>query len=181
MKRVIIGAVTVLAISTLVILPLLQTDAEAANSGDWWSPWRCNLQGTWIGEIPYPLPGGTEYYNLKFFSVYHETEDNEGTVVTEWINGVPDPGTHWGNPRGVWRKSGRNTYEYSKMGFIVEEGTGTVLTVVRHAGTITFTDCDTFVANSTAEYLDADMTPIACIPYSVTMKRIVMQKPCQAH
>jgi len=58
----------------------------------------CKLQGTWIGEVPYPLPDETPmdptddvYYMLKFFAVYHGTGDNEGTEVLEWINPVQLP------------------------------------------------------------------------------------------
>jgi hypothetical protein len=92
MKRILIGAVTVFALSTLVILPLWHTDAEAGSAGN-----GCKLQGTWIGEAPYPLLGGAGDYNLKFFAVYHGTGDNEGTDVTEWINPVTGPGTSWSN------------------------------------------------------------------------------------
>jgi hypothetical protein len=177
MKRITLGAVTILAISTLVILPLWHTDAEAGDSIN-----GCKVQGVWIGESPYPLPGGSAYYNLMFFATFHGSGDNDGTGVINFINPVPDPGTVWSaaGARGVWAKSGPNTYDYSAVGYIYETGTGTILTIVKHRGTDTLTDCNTIVSTSTVEYVDANtMEPFLCVPLTVTLKRMLMHEACQ--
>ena len=100
-------------IATIIALyvVLLAGTAFAGDNGN-----GCKLQGTWIGETPYPLPDETpmdptdnEYYMLKMVNVYYGTGDNDGIAVAEWINPVPDPGTSWSNSgRGVWEKSGPN-------------------------------------------------------------------------
>jgi len=175
MKKITIGAVTALALTTLAILPLWQMDAEAESAGN-----GCKLQGTWIGELPYPLPGGSGFYSLKFFATFNGTGDTDGTEVTEWVNPVPDPGTSWSNTRGVWVKSGPNTYQTSKVGFLYLVGDGTVLTIIRHASTGALKDCNTMEVTGTAEYLDAGtMQPQMCVPYTATLKRVLMHTPCQ--
>jgi hypothetical protein len=160
---------------------LLAGTAFAGDNGN-----GCKLQGTWIGELPYPLPDDTPldptddtYYMLKFFATYHGTGDNEGTDVLEWINPVPAPGTSWSNARGIWKKSGPNTYKYTIQGHIFDAETGDILTVVRHVGTKTLTDCNTMEIISTAEYLNPDMTPIMCVPGETTLHRVVQEEPCE--
>jgi hypothetical protein len=174
MKRMSIVFVLVLAFSALFILPLWQDDAMAQNSGN-----GCKLQGTWIGETPYPLPGNPDFV-LKFFSTYQGTGDTEGTDVLEWINPLPDPGTTWANPHGVWTKSGPNRYKYTLLGFITDAATGNVLVIARHVGTKTLTDCNTMEVTSTVEYLAPDGTPLMCAPTNATLHRVVQQKGCQA-
>jgi len=71
MKRMIIVCTTVLVCLAVVSLPLWQSDAIAGSSQN-----GCKLQGTWIAETSYPLPGNPDY-KLKFFAVYDGTGDNE--------------------------------------------------------------------------------------------------------
>jgi hypothetical protein len=173
MKRITLGAATILAISTLVVLPLWHIDAAAGNSGN-----GCKLQGAWIGEALYPLPGNPGFM-LKFFMTYHGTGDNDGTATLEWINPRPDPGTSWSNARGVWAKSGPNTYQYNFFAFSVDDGTGTILGVSRHAGTATLTDCNTIAVTGSYELLDpVTMHQLLCIPEAPIIRRILMQGPC---
>lgn len=155
--------------------------AFAAGNGN-----GCKLQGTWVGETPYPLPDDTPldssddtYYMLRFFSTFHGIGDNEGTEVAEWANAVPDPGTSWSNARGVWKKSGPNQYTYTKIGYIYDTVNGDILFAVRHAGTLTLTDCNTITVNSTVEYLLAGSTPIMCVPLATTLHRVTIQQPCE--
>ncbi len=171
MKRIILGAVTILSISALVILPLWHIDAAAGNG--------CKLQGTWIGESPYPLPDNPDF-KLRFLATYHGEGDNEGTDVAEWANLPTAPGTSVTSSRGNWEKSGPNTYKYTMMGFLVDSATGTVLSVSRNSGTKTLVDCNTMVVTCAVEYLDPEtMEPLMCVPSTATLKRILIQEPCQ--
>jgi len=174
MKRITLGAATILVISTLAILPLWHIEATAGNSGN-----GCKLQGAWMGETSYPLPGNPGFM-LKFFVTYHGTGDNDGTATLEWINPRPDPGTSWSNARGVWTKSGPNMYEYNYFVFSVDDATGTILSVSRHAGTKTLTDCNTMAVTGSYEFLDpVTMQPLFCLPYTASLRRILMQGPCE--
>ena len=101
-------------IATIISLfaVMLAGTAFAGDNGN-----GCKLQGTWIGETPYPLPDETPMdptddasYILTFFAAYHGTGDNEGTEVLEWINPVPAPGIGWSNVGGIWKKVGPNQY-----------------------------------------------------------------------
>jgi len=140
----------------------------------------CKLQGTWTGEMPYLLAGGPDYYMLKFFTTYHGTGDNEGTEVMDWINPVPAPGTEWSNVRGVWKKVGPNKYSYTGYGYMFDKATGDVVMILRHGGIKHLTDCNTMEATSSVEYLAPDMTPLLCVGGTVTLKRVVMQEPCES-
>jgi len=146
----------------------------------------CKLQGTWIGETPYPLPDDTPmdptddiYYMLKFFTVYHGTGDTEGTDVIEWINPVPGPSIGWSNVRGIWKKIGPNKYSYTAIGYMFNVATGDIVQIVRHGGTKLLTDCNTMEVTSGIEYLAPDMTPLMCISGTSTLHRIPMQEPCE--
>ena len=159
---------------TLFAVMLLAVSAFAGGSGN-----GCKLQGTWIGETPYPNPDGS-YYNLRFFITINGTGDNEGTAVTEWVNPIPDPGTSWSNVKGIWEKSGPNRYEVMKIGHIYNNQSGNIMFVIRHRDTVNLTDCNTGKASVAVEYLSyPDMEPIMCIPMEVTIHRVLMQEPCQ--
>jgi len=176
MKRITLGAVTILAISALVVLPLWHTDAEAGISGN-----GCKAQGVWIGETPYPLPGNPGF-KLELMVTHNGTGDNDGTAVMEFINLPAPPGILWSNiARGVWAKSGPNTYKYTYLAFSVDAATYNILGAIRHAGTATLTDCNSFVVAGTMEDLDPEtMQPRSCVPESATFKRLLLQEPCQA-
>jgi hypothetical protein len=153
---------------------ILAGTAFAGDSGN-----GCKLQGTWMGEAPYPLAGGPNYYMLKMFVVYNGTGDTEGTEVSEWINPVPTPGTSWSNARGVWVKSGPHKYKYTKLGYSYDQESGDIVEVLRHTGTITITDCNTALVESSLEFSTPDMTPVMCVPYTVTLHRMLPAEPCQ--
>ena len=161
---------------------LLAGTAFAGDNGN-----GCKLQGTWIGEVPYPLPDETPmdptddvYYMLKFFAAYHGTGDNEGTEVLEWINPVPAPGIGWSNIRGIWKKVGPNQYSYTAKGFFFNKATGAIVMVVRWGGTKHLTDCNTMEATSIIEYLTPDMTPLQCISGTGILQRMIPQEPCES-
>ena len=161
-------------IFVMLFAVMLVGTAFAGDSGK-----GCKLQGTWVGELPYPLAGGSSYYMLKMFIVYTGTGDTEGTEVTEWINPVPAPGTAWSNGRGVWAKSGPHRYNYTKMVYAFNTENGDILPSIRHTGTITLTDCNTALIESVGEYLNPDMTPFMCVPYTITIHRMLPAEPCQ--
>ena len=164
-------------IATIIVLfgLMLAGTAFAGDDGN-----GCKLQGTWIGETPYPSPDNIQYM-LKFFSVFHGTGDTVGTEVTEWINPVPDPGTAWSNPRGVWEKSGPKQYKYTKRGYIYAAANGAILVVVKHTGTFTLVDCNTLVVDTNVEYFTyPDMIPIMCQSARATLQRVLLEEDaCQ--
>jgi hypothetical protein len=147
----------------------------------------CKPNGTWIGELPYPLPDDTpldptdnDYYMLKLFAEHSGAGDNEGSTVTEWINPVTDPGTSWSNQRGVWKKSGGKKYDFSKIGYIYNNSNGEITAIYRQDGSFILTDCDTMAVSAMVEISTyPDMIPVMCVPYEVTLKRVLLREPCQ--
>jgi hypothetical protein len=118
----------------------------------------CKLQGVWI------LGGPTDWYLSTF--TFQGTGDNEGTYVVETIN---DLGFAWANPnywfginvdwkilnahytvyRGIWVKTGPNTYKTKAQGYVVQrietgnEHFDQTALVFQDSLTITLKDCNT--------------------------------------
>jgi len=139
----------------------------------------CKLQGTWIGETPYPLAGGPELYMLKLFFIYHGTGDNEGTVAMDFINPVPAPGHSWSNGRGIWKKVGPNKYSYTMDVYEFDVATGDIFGIGRHVGIANLKDCNTIELNTSFEVLVApDMTPAGCSGIALAIHRMLPQEPC---
>jgi hypothetical protein len=161
---------------TIVIALFAFVLAGTAFAGD--SNNGCKVQGTWIGETPYPLPS-SGYYMLKFVITYQGTGDTEGTVRMEFANPIPMPGTLWSSAaHGVWAKTGPNTYKYTELGFIYDAMTGEILTIVRHIGRATIKTCNEAEFTGTTEYLNPDYTPQypGCIPITGLVHRVLLQE-----
>jgi len=110
-----------------VLLTLLMLSTTAAMAEDIGN--GCKLQGTWIGEW--------DQTGLKYFITFIGTGAPEGTINQEWIG---DAGAS--NARGVWVKTGPNTFDYSVTLFFTE---GPFITIVgKRNGTITLLDCNTY-------------------------------------
>jgi hypothetical protein len=142
----------------------------------------CKLQGTWMGETPYPLPGNPDFI-LRFMATYHGTGDNEGTEVIHYFNLPTNLPTEakFGDSRGVWAKTGPNTYDYTLVTVVVDD-LGNVVGIARNSGTKKLTNCNSMEATSNIQYLDPEtMSPIPgmCFPGTATAQRITLHQPCE--
>jgi hypothetical protein len=102
----------------------------------------CKLQGTWITDVTWPAGDGSGDYTLKMFITFHGTGDNDGTLELDYANPWPGSGLLWTINRGVWKKSGGNTYRYTYYVALADE-MGNLLGALRHDGTATLQDCNT--------------------------------------
>jgi hypothetical protein len=165
-------------ITTIIVLfgVLLAGTAFAGDNGN-----GCKLQGTWLWEMSYPLPGFPDFM-LKFWATYIGTGDNEGAEIVEWINLPGSPDISYSTARGVWKKSGPNEYDYTMIGFGTDVETGTVFLVQRSSGKKTLTGCNKMEATSVFEFLDPDTMEPMGPPVdggSATATRVLLQKPDQ--
>jgi hypothetical protein len=156
---------------------MLVGTAFAGDSGN-----GCKLQGTWFWELPYPLPDNPDFV-LKFWATYIGTGDNEGSEIVEWINYPLPLGLSSPTARGVWAKSGPNNYNFTMIGFVSQDETGTILQVLLHNGTKTLTGCNTMTATSVIQYLDPDtlepISPPSDEGRGGVARRVLLQKPSQ--
>jgi hypothetical protein len=125
-------------------------------------------------------PDGSGLYVLKMFVTFDGTGDTQGRVVVDYVNPWPGPDFLWSTGRGVWAKSGPNTYSYTFYVF-GSNTTGVVFGANRHSGTITLTDCNTAEYRGTFHLVNPDLEPVGglCSAAQLTFRRILMQEPCQ--
>ena len=101
----------------------------------------CKLQGTWI--YSFELPSG--FGPTKWLATINGTGDNKGTIDWEFIapSSHPEscPSCYWSSARGVWEKTGRNTYNFTTQGFYVVNGAATQ--IILNEGTMTLLGCNT--------------------------------------
>ena len=103
----------------------------------------CKPQGTWINDILWPAGDGSGNYTLKLFYTFHDgTGDNDGTIELDYANPWPGSDLLWTINRGVWKKSGGNTYKFTYYVALADEA-GNIYGILRHDGTATLQDCNT--------------------------------------
>jgi hypothetical protein len=134
----------VIALSTALALT-----AAAADGG-------CKLQGSWIG-----VEGGE-------LLVAYEGQSSSGTLNEELP--VLDlslfefycPGTgalRISSLKGLWARTGGNTFIYTQVGYVVDEGNH-VVCIMKNSGKKTLSDgCNFMTVDSTLELFYADQNP----------------------
>ena len=124
--------VLVLALSTPSMLVADEDDSENGNG-------KCKLQGTWIYDFAWGM------WSITVTG----TGDNKGTIDWEFIgpSNHPEycPGCYWTSIRGVWEKSGPETYEFTTQGYYIVDGAVTF--TILNQGTMTLTECNTAEVN----------------------------------
>jgi len=141
---------------------------EAENSGN-----GCKLQGTWLADWP--------VYGITFFITHHGTGANDGTSDAEWITvTTPAPGISISGARGVWAKSGPNTFDLTLRTFFTVGPQGNIAYMGKFIGAITLTDCNTYSWAGITEYWEPGATePFMLDPAAGSAQRMVQEEPFQ--
>ena len=159
MKRFFAAAVLALCIST----------TAAAKEG-------CSLVGSWM-----TMNLDTDY-SQWMATINGQGHAGTGEVeVPKWPEALPPGAVAWTTLRGVWQRTGPNTFAFTLIGWLVD-ASGTPLYVARNSGTeILSEDCTVLTVVSTMEILTEAMEPIPGVdPVNVPVmiaQRIVVQPP----
>jgi hypothetical protein len=168
----------VIVIAAILLVPNWQTDAAA---GHGWKH-RCKLQGTWYGR--YIDQAGS------FMVTYHGAGPNKGTSDIDWIESDPTMGGYFPeavsqtNSRGVWKRTGPNTFDYTTLTFGLDAD-DEIVWILRSSGTKTLPDCNTMEATISYDIMTPDLDPIdddgLCIPSDdvLIVRRITLKEPCE--
>jgi hypothetical protein len=166
--------------ATALFAVMLTGIAFAGNSGN-----GCKLQGVWI------MGQASDWYLTTF--TFQGTGDNEGTFVEEIINDAGYvwpmwfPGlfsnTHYTVYRGIWAKTGPNTYKSKSQGYIVqrtETGNGhmdQVALSLLDSGKITLTDCNTAeIEVETNFFKPGETVPFSTFAGAAPAKRLLLDQ-----
>jgi hypothetical protein len=129
----------------------------------------CKLQGTWIiGGYPGPT----------MLATYNGTGDNQGTEDIEIVvPAVPvEPGIKATSIRGVWAKSGPNSYDYRMQGYALLPD-NTVYYVFLTKGTKILTSCNTMEATATTDfYWPGAEVPFLSVSGPMTGRRLLVDQ-----
>ena len=140
----------------------------------------CKLQGTWISDGPFPAGDGSGDYTLKQFTTFYGngTGDNDGTLQLDYANPWPGEGLLWTINRGVWKKSGGNSYKTRVYCSLADE-MGNIYGIVRYDGTVTIQDCNTLHIANVGVLVDPEtLEPI--MPFGsggFTARRMTLPEP----
>jgi hypothetical protein len=154
MKSMSIALATILTLAPFSIVPLLAEDPGNGNSQK-----ECKLQGAWFTGISSGFGG--------WMMTFNGTGDNKGT--TDWEFPLEDdpfyPDGTWTIGRGIWAKSGPNSYDYTFQAYFLDDSGIRVYSAL-NKGTLTLTGCNTAEIEGIAEFYDADMEPVIWCPES---------------
>ena len=121
----------------------------------------CKLQGTWYSVA-------TDNDSNSFVVQYYGTGDTEGTDDSEWVK----IGNAWkalgiarlSNTRGLWKKTGPNTYSSVLLTFLYD-AEGQLMLISRNYGVKKLIDCNTMEYRGTfTEYLNLYMNVFFSFP-----------------
>ena len=162
MKKMTITFIVFFTLAALLVVPLGAGDSIAENY-----KMRCKLQGAWFTETGVGVGA--------WMMTFNGTGDNRGT--TDWdfpiVNYPSCPGCSWTSGKGVWAKSGPDTYNYTYQSYFVDSD-GNILLIGFNKGRISLMDCKTADIIFTAEmYLPGEDDPIASYPAEVTIHRLL--------
>jgi len=175
----------------LVVLSLIGVSSliVAAKYGD---PPCYNLEGPWVASH---APGSPLGSGPHFLVTYHAM-GNSGDQYSFDVDGLVGDPTVW-HPaatsltafHGIFQKTGRNRFESSSIGYVLDAA-GQVLLISNVHTAASFTSCDTQDCSATCSlYLpaqdanqdgipDEGQQPIQCVPVNWIITRITMTPPC---
>jgi hypothetical protein len=169
-------------VGMLALVLSIPTMAVADDDDDYSRFWdiRCKLQGlegTWIYSFELPYGAGS----AKALVTINSTGYNKGTIDWEFIapssHPADCPDCYWSSARGVWKKTGRKTYEFTTQGFYVVDG-ATTFTILNE-GTIALTGCNTaeFNLEFTIFFYGTDEIYLQGVYDPGEMQRLLLHQP----
>ena len=125
----------------------------------------CSIQGTWFGVVG-PLPSGDFSTQLTgWLLTVAGKSNNEGTNNLEFPNfdatldGMVPNAVGISNLRGVWKRTGGNTFDYMFMGYAVDAD-NSPLYIAKISGHVTlFNDCQNEHITAHMELYLPDVSP----------------------
>ena len=123
-----------------------------------WGKDGCNLQGSWIG-----IDGAV------LVVAYDGQSSSSGTAIEEVPTLVPyfPPiclGVRASSLRGVWQRTGGNTFSYTQVGYAIDENNN-VACIIKNSGNKTLTeDCNLMTVESTLEIFGPGDNPFVDPP-----------------
>ena len=152
----------------VVLLAAPAMGATGQNNG-------CSLQGSWMGTG-----------NIQLLTTYNGQSVSSGTIIGELPGFDPTLGGTFPNAvtltslRGVWERTGGNTFVYSQVGYALD-ATGKIVWIGKNSGNKLLTeDCNLMKIESTLAVSSPDGTPLFCAPVeTIYLHRITIDPPCQ--
>lgn len=118
----------------------------------------CSLQGSWMGS------------NIKLLTTYNGLSASSGTIIEELpgfdatFGGRFPAAVTLTSLRGVWERTGGNTFVYTQVGYALDAA-GNIVWIGKNSGNKTLTeDCNLMTIKSTLEVFSPDDNPFEDAP-----------------
>jgi len=161
------------ALLTGFFIALLSVSLVSAKSG-------CRLEGSWLG---FGADGS------RWLATYHGESANAGTNDLEFffeptLGGLFPGAVSISSARGVWVRTGGNTFAYTLITFGLDAG-GNVAWIIKNSGNKTLTDnCNLMTIEGTLEVFLPEVDPfegepLFCVPGAGSEEvRMRVDPPC---